>query len=350
MVTPRDELIEAKGKGTMRVYWLEENRSQSVHRFTRVNSLASTMSNSVISFGMYSSQENLAQSQSNFNLMQSTTSIMSTDGMGNDRSYAPIGTVVQPTMEKRPSLMWGSNSEVLSVKAKKLRRNSSSSTHRLIDWNFTLLLRLLKQVVTKRQNTVSEHGQPNLPKEKDLELQKLVKHDHNMVGEVAEIIPMPNFEPVSSSSVETQAMLSFEVENQLRSYVSAIATMYRDNPFHNYEHACHVQMSMSKLLERVLSPENIDYDSAEMASDAHNYTFGLTSDPLTQFTVVFCALIHDVDHTGVSNGQLIKEEAHIASLYKNQSVAEQNSIDLAVSMPNKIVQVFYFESHSRIFM
>ena len=88
-------------------------------------------------------------------------------------------------------------------------------------------------------------------------------------------------------------------------------------------------MSMSKLLERVVNPDHIDYDSEEMASDAHNYTFGITSDPLTQFAVVFCALIHDVDHTGVSNGQLIKEEAHIASLYKNKSVAEQNSIDLA---------------------
>jgi 3'5'-cyclic nucleotide phosphodiesterase len=44
---------------------------------------------------------------------------------------------------------------------------------------------------------------------------------------------------------------------------------------------------------------------------------------------VFCALIHDVDHTGVSNGQLVKEKAHIATLYKNKSVAEQNSIDLA---------------------
>ena len=86
---------------------------------------------------------------------------------------------------------------------------------------------------------------------------------------------------------------------------------------------------MSKLLERVVNPENIDFESEEIESDAHNFTYGLTSDPLTQFTVVFCALIHDVDHTGVSNGQLIKEEAHIASLYKNKSVAEQNSIDLA---------------------
>lgn len=53
---------------------------------------------------------------------------------------------------------------------------------------------------------------------------------------------------------------------------------------------------------------------------------GITSDPLTQLAVVFSALIHDVDHTGVPNAQLVKEGAEIASIYKNKSVAEQNSI------------------------
>ena len=41
------------------------------------------------------------------------------------------------------------------------------------------------------------------------------------------------------------------------------------------------------------------------------------------------ALIHDVDHTGVPNSQLINEQASIASVYKNKSIAEQNSIDIA---------------------
>lgn len=39
--------------------------------------------------------------------------------------------------------------------------------------------------------------------------------------------------------------------------------------------------------------------------------------------------MHDVDHAGVSNFQLIQEGATIAKLYKNKSVAEQNSVDLA---------------------
>lgn len=49
----------------------------------------------------------------------------------------------------------------------------------------------------------------------------------------------------------------------------------------------------------------------------------------TQFACAFAALIHDVDHTGVPNAQLVKENAEVAELYNNRSVAEQNSIELA---------------------
>jgi len=39
-----------------------------------------------------------------------------------------------------------------------------------------------------------------------------------------------------------------------------------------------------------------------------------------------------VDHTGVPNATLVKENAKIAELYKQKSVAEQNSVDLAWDM------------------
>jgi hypothetical protein len=50
---------------------------------------------------------------------------------------------------------------------------------------------------------------------------------------------------------------------------------------------------------------------------------------LHQFAVVFAALIHDVGHIGVPNSQLVEEEDRAALKYKNQSVAEQNSIAMA---------------------
>lgn len=83
-------------------------------------------------------------------------------------------------------------------------------------------------------------------------------------------------------------------------------------------------MSVVKLLGRIKAP-----DVQDVKGSLHDHTYGITSDPLTRFAVVFSALIHDVDHMGVSNMQLVKEKDPVAMLYKNKSVAEQNSIDIA---------------------
>jgi hypothetical protein len=124
-----------------------------------------------------------------------------------------------------------------------------------------------------------------------------------------------------------------DLEAQLRGYVSAIAAMYHDNPFHNFEHASHVTQSVTKLLARVVTPESIDYKdlcyTKQGANDLHEYTYGITSDPLIQFACAFSALIHDVDHTGLPNAQLIKENSELAKMYNNKSPAEQNSVDIA---------------------
>ncbi len=66
-----------------------------------------------------------------------------------------------------------------------------------------------------------------------------------------------------------------------------------------------------------------------MAFQLHERTFGITSDPLAQFAVVFSALVHDVDHTGLTNMQIIQQNDPMAVQYNNKSVAEQNSITKA---------------------
>jgi hypothetical protein len=116
------------------------------------------------------------------------------------------------------------------------------------------------------------------------------------------------------------------VIDQVREYVTCIARMYRTNAFHNFEHASHVTMSVTKLLSRIVAPRNIDDDKL---NELHDHTYGITSDPLTQFACVFSALIHDVDHTGVPNAQLVKENHPISVLYHNRSMAEQYSLTLS---------------------
>lgn len=97
----------------------------------------------------------------------------------------------------------------------------------------------------------------------------------------------------------------------------------------------HVTMSVSKLLSRIVGVDGIlDSDKAAVESkdfgwSIHDHTYGITSDPMTHFSVVLAALVHDVDHLGVSNTQLVTEGHELAGHYENRSVAEQNSTVLS---------------------
>jgi hypothetical protein len=197
---------------------------------------------------------------------------------------------------------------------------------RLIDWNVDILSGLLKQIVAHRKSRQTEISSRHL---------ELENHKPNSaLQEITEIIPLSESEPVTTEMQVDPATVDLppKVESQLREYVTMVACMYRDNPFHNFEHAGHVTMAAQKLLKRVVmaDEERVASEKEEAPSHLHDhYARSLSSDPLTQFAIVFSALIHDVDHTGVPNMQLVKEGAHIASLYKNKSVAEQNSLELA---------------------
>eukprot|EP00543_Licmophora_paradoxa_P015368 CAMPEP_0202462318 /NCGR_PEP_ID=MMETSP1360-20130828/53502_1 /ASSEMBLY_ACC=CAM_ASM_000848 /TAXON_ID=515479 /ORGANISM="Licmophora paradoxa, Strain CCMP2313" /LENGTH=286 /DNA_ID=CAMNT_0049084739 /DNA_START=186 /DNA_END=1046 /DNA_ORIENTATION=+ len=115
-------------------------------------------------------------------------------------------------------------------------------------------------------------------------------------------------------------------------------------------------MSANKLMKRIIKPDSLNNKVKEgeskknqrkiVAEDLHNSTFGISSDPLTQFAVVFSALIHDVDHYGVPNTQLVKEKTEWSAIFGNQSVAEQNSVvvawDLLMEPKFADLQVYIF--------
>lgn len=163
------------------------------------------------------------------------------------------------------------------------------------------------------------------------------------LDEIKEVIPISKFLDSASLNGGTVAIpiegdnndfgLTPDVISDLRDYVSVIAKMYHNNPFHNFEHACHVTMSVNKLLKRIISA---DTDEIKQIVDGENdairlntYTYGLCNDHMASFAIVFSALIHDVDHKGCSNVQLVKEQESLGVMYRNQSVAEQNSIDIS---------------------
>jgi 3'5'-cyclic nucleotide phosphodiesterase len=113
------------------------------------------------------------------------------------------------------------------------------------------------------------------------------------------------------------------------------------------EHACHVTMAVDKLMKRIVNPNiDVDGDDGNVASHLYDYTHGINSDPLTLFAITFSALIHDVDHRGVSNVQLAKEDEEMAAQYQNKSIAEQNSLDIAWDL---LMEPEYDELRSYLF-
>jgi hypothetical protein len=267
-IMPREEKVAAKGKGDLQTYWVAVGTSRSGSNSSGMNHSGSEASGSE-------------------SCSKATSSIG--EGVENQQDFAPM----------------------------------SAKTERLIRWNVNVLGNLLKQVQARRQ----EDGAVGDSKVVEDSLETC-SEDNTVLEEVQETIHLPTYKgdiSINPDSIE----LPDDVVHELHEYVAAVACMYRENAFHNFEHASHVTMSVVKLLSRIVAPDLQESINIDMASTLHDHTYGITSDPLTQFACVFSALIHDVDHRGVPNTQLIKENLTLAAAYKNKSVAEQNSVDLS---------------------
>jgi class 3 adenylate cyclase len=269
-VIPREETVHLKGKGTMQTYWLDPPREKTPLVSAK---RTSALSSSVLSF------------------------------------------------------------DALSVGTNESHLDGLQRKQRLIEWNVEVLYDLLNRVNASRNASV---GSFQTESYKDSQLSV---RSGNVIDEMTEIIAIPRFDPKVHQNMKL-VPLSDMVKEQLHQYVTNIAHSYRDEvPFHNFEHASHVIMSATKLMKRIMSPEGIDWDlegisketerRIEIARQVHEVTYGLSSDPLMQFSVVFSALIHDVDHTGLTNKELIDTRAPVAEVYRSKCVAEQNSVDVA---------------------
>ena len=141
-------------------------------------------------------------------------------------------------------------------------------TARLVAWNTESLLRLLQQVAASR-------GGP--PKKGSSKRVKKLMPKAAPLNEVAEIISLPAFSSKKTGKRISPEAIEFgpDVKQQLYSYVSWVASAYKENPFHNFEHASHVSMSVNKLLSRIVAPEisveDVDENKAEtvMAAQLH---------------------------------------------------------------------------------
>jgi len=280
----RTELVSAKGKGKLQTFWLK------VDRMDQENS-------------EYFNNRPIDSTHSEF--------------------------VTQPTNYNNTCL----NTDASNYEA--IEEMLSVRTRRLCKWNVDILARHLKQIVAHRnaQGPMDQNYNEELSRREVGICQQM-----DVLDEVVDIIPLPGFDPQVYKRQQqdpSEIELSPVVMKQIRLYVACIAAMYHDNPFHNFEHASHVMMSVSKLLSRIKAADDIlneDENAAEATDfgwNIHDHTYGITSDPMTQFSVILAAMVHDVDHAGVSNAQLVKENHRLAAMFDDKSIAEQNSMVLA---------------------
>jgi hypothetical protein len=182
-IHPREESIEAKGKGFLQTYWLQVTSTQSV-----------------VDSAWSSSHEEEHVDQFSLD--------------GEEHSFEE-----HYLMEEKPKLL-------------------SQKSLRLVDWNTSCLLQLLVQIVAQRRSTqVPNRKTP--PDELDLTLEDgTMIMDHRI-----DFIPLPATVRIQQETLEKESIcddLDPIVKEQLSDFVCTIATLYRDNPFHCFEHASHV--------------------------------------------------------------------------------------------------------------
>lgn len=278
----REDIVKAKGKGVLKTFWVSQ-KSKS------------------------------GESVTSSNLSSSKSAITADSGDSTD--------LPSPTPKPSNSL--------------------PRAKMRLVDWIVQLLVEDVKKLVHARGNGATEQAAPfyKAPENK------------TCMDEVKDVIQMPEFDSKNADHKEEFRKLEIEkqVVEDLTEFVKGIATRYRGNFFHNFDHACHVTMSVKKLLRRIVKPDLSEATNAStrmsmskggdseggsstfnaMAMKIYDYSHGLSSDPLAMFAMTFSALVHDVDHRGISNMQLAVEAPTMADRYKNKSIAEQHSVELA---------------------
>lgn len=100
----------------------------------------------------------------------------------------------------------------------------SDKIRRSIEWNSEILRQLLKQIQTSRSAT---------PSTKSGSKSSAIKRGDTVLDEVAEVIELlPYKEQPPAGSLQE---LDSETAEQVRDFVTAIALLYKANPFHNFE-------------------------------------------------------------------------------------------------------------------
>lgn len=292
---PRDDLVKVKGKGMVQTWWLASRPKES----------------STTEKVPFAKEDRLFEENMSTRMMCIDTDLSDSEWSCNDNSFFMSKGHLSTLVEDEDELI---DTEDVD------RSDEVDSRQKHIRWHTDQLAKALKRIVAKRPQ-----GPPV-----DLSRLKFVPSEGSLsIDELVNSIPAPESNEVAGSAPNIDPddiILSPAVTAQLLDFVSVIKTMYQPrNKYHSFERSTHVSMAASMFLNRILLPVECEVPLVE---EMHELTHGVSSDPLAQFTILFAALVHDVDHPGVPESDFERQDPHFAELY-TRCIAEQKSIDLS---------------------
>lgn len=140
-----------------------------------------------------------------------------------------------PREKYASSCFSGAKSVVNEMKNRETGASSAQKKERrLIAWSVEKLCYHLKKIVARRQ-VLRAYKSNRFPSH--LTLQSDREHGKTALDEVQEVIAMPKYNPklAAKEADPSSINLDLNVIAQLENYVTTIASLYRDNPFHNFE-------------------------------------------------------------------------------------------------------------------
>jgi hypothetical protein len=157
------------------------------------------------------------------------------------RGKAPIGRASEWSLSGSYNDINKSQISLMASKSPQQEEGLTEKQRRLVNWITNELAEILRHL------EVTRIGRPEAKSLVDLEqLSVSRQHGKNPLDEVQEIITLPKYSAASrefSDELERENfMLPKYVIEELRSYVSLLAGMYLENPFHNFEHARYVHL------------------------------------------------------------------------------------------------------------
>ena len=126
---------------------------------------------------------------------------------------------------------------------------------RLVDYNAKVFEDLLKKIMATR----SRHDNLAMMLERTHGTRVATKSMRHVFKETHGEIILPTFDPNAHYVTDpANVELGDDIVSQLRQFVNKISSLYNDNPFHCFEHASHVLMSVTKLMSRIIAQSDLD--------------------------------------------------------------------------------------------